>query len=61
MICSNCGRDEDCIIINEWGDEIAVFPEEAWAEFGEAICCDCHSMIYGGGWNEDWYRDDGWR
>lgn len=60
MRCSICGNEEDCIIVNEWGDEIVVIPEEAWAEFGEAMCCDCYAMVYGGGWNEDWYIDD-WR
>lgn len=57
--CENCGSFEDCLVVNDLGDEIIVCGDDP-EEYGTLICPDCYSMIYGGGWREDWFRDD-WR
>lgn len=59
MRCENCGNYDDCLIVDSNGDEIIVLADEPEL-YGTVLCPDCYSMIYRRGWNEDWYREDGW-
>lgn len=44
--CEICGRYEDCLIVDEFFNEIIPFGWEDETEVGMAICGDCYDMAY---------------